>query len=62
MIIDLAIKQCLISGKELSFLNILDFAIQIRKWIDKHPKKSKAILEGKEFKNPQLKYYYNKGT
>jgi len=37
----------------------LECALEIRKWIDAHPKKAQAILNGEEMSD-QLKYYYNK--
>jgi len=46
-------------NKSITFIDLLDRAVKIRKYMDSYPKRVDAILNGREFKNKQQKYYYN---
>jgi hypothetical protein len=46
---NLATKQLIKESKKTSLSSILDRAITIRKWMDRHPKATKHILAGGKY-------------
>ena len=59
-ILKMAEKELIKVGKDYTLLDILNCSVKIGKWIDRHPKASKVILEGKKIKTKQEKYYFKK--
>lgn len=59
-ILKMAEKELIAEGKEYNLLAILDYAVKIRKWIDKHPKTTEIILQGGEFGTRQARYKFNR--
>lgn len=60
-IFELAVKELLREGKtekNITGKNILDRAIKIRKWLDRHPKKFKVFMGEKNVNNKFEKHYY----
>ena len=59
---DVAEQQLLRENKKPTMHNVVKYATKIRHWMDKHPKTTIHILNGRLglYKTPQAKYMFKK--